>query len=343
MIATANGRHGYYRQGVGWRMLLNGLQFKLFGTGPDHVGGRRGRRLRQSRGPGRGADHPGLLRADRLSRPRHARPRRRYLRPDHHHRRGQAEIARLRAAALGRSRRYAARLAEPAVAIRDDMRAMIDGQRFFLRAFRTGPLAERIDARRHPRSRDLSDEALTAHCRRFVKTNYHPCGTCRMGAANDPMAVLDSRLRVRGIENLRVCDLSAMPNINAGNTNAPAMMLGSRCAEFILERHNGPLRDRTGTVRTGRLERRPFEVSEPDNAPRRWIAPPRARRRSHSTRSRPHRPAPGRLQRGWMKRNLFAGLLSAASDLSFNRAVLIGRCAGVAPEPSGCVTRRWRP
>ena len=42
------------------------------------------------------------------------------------------------------------------------------------------------------------------------------------------------RLRVRGIERLRVCDLSAMPNINAGNTTAPAMMLGDRCAEFIL-------------------------------------------------------------------------------------------------------------
>jgi choline dehydrogenase-like flavoprotein len=43
----------------------------------------------------------------------------------------------------------------------------------------------------------------------------------------------DSRLCVRGIDNLRVCDLSATPNINAGNTNAPAMMIGSRCAEFV--------------------------------------------------------------------------------------------------------------
>ena len=56
----------------------------------------------------------------------------------------------------------------------------------------------------------------------------------RMGAGDDPLAVLDSRLRVRGIDRLRVCDLSAMPDINAGNTNAPAMMLGSRCAEFLL-------------------------------------------------------------------------------------------------------------
>jgi len=56
----------------------------------------------------------------------------------------------------------------------------------------------------------------------------------RMGADGDPMAVLDARMRLRGIENLRVCDMSAVPNINAGNTNAPAMMLGDRCADFIL-------------------------------------------------------------------------------------------------------------
>lgn len=84
-----------------------------------------------------------------------------------------------------------------------------------------------------PDPADLSDEAVMRHCRRFVKTNYHPAGTCRMGAPGDGMAVLDSRLRVREVENLRVCDLSAMPDITAGNTNAPAMMLGSRCAAFV--------------------------------------------------------------------------------------------------------------
>ena len=55
-----------------------------------------------------------------------------------------------------------------------------------------------------------------------------------MGAHNDPLAVLDSRLSMRGIENLRVCAMSAVPNITAGNTNAAAMMLGDRCADFIM-------------------------------------------------------------------------------------------------------------
>jgi choline dehydrogenase-like flavoprotein len=103
---------------------------------------------------------------------------------------------------------------------------MIDGQRYFLRAFQTSPLRERVQSIAIPDPAALDDESIMRHCRRFVKTNYHPAGTCRMGPATDPMAVLDSRLRVRGVENLRVCDLSAMPDINAGNTNAPAMMLG---------------------------------------------------------------------------------------------------------------------
>jgi len=118
----------------------------------------------------------------------------------------------------------------------DDLRTMLDGQRFFLRALQTSPLADRIARIAIPDPADLGDEALSKHAKRFVKTNYHPSSTCRMGRADDALAVLDSRLRVRGIDGLRVCDLSAMPNINAGNTAAPAMMLGSRCAAFILDR-----------------------------------------------------------------------------------------------------------
>ena len=112
------------------------------------------------------------------------------------------------------------------------MKLMIEGQKFFRKAFEVGPLARRVSRIAVPPA--SSDEAIAAHCKRFVKTNYHPSGTCRMGSGSDPKAVLDSRMRVRGLSGLRVCDLSAMPNINAGNTNAPAMMLGSRCAELAL-------------------------------------------------------------------------------------------------------------
>ena len=54
-----------------------------------------------------------------------------------------------------------------------------------------------------------------------------------MGADNDKMAVLDSKMRVRGIDNLRVCDLSATPNINSDNTSVPAMMVGLRCGDLL--------------------------------------------------------------------------------------------------------------
>ena len=76
-----------------------------------------------------------------------------------------------------------------------------------------------------------SDAELTAWLRANAMTTFHPVGTCRMG--NDPMAVVDARLAVRGITGLRVADASVMPIIVSGNTNAPAIMIGEKAAEFI--------------------------------------------------------------------------------------------------------------
>jgi len=78
-----------------------------------------------------------------------------------------------------------------------------------------------------------TDEAMEAYCRQYGTTIYHPVGTCRMG--EDPMCVVDSRLRVRGIGGLRVIDASVMPTLTTGNTNAPTIMIGEKGAAMIRE------------------------------------------------------------------------------------------------------------
>jgi choline dehydrogenase len=96
----------------------------------------------------------------------------------------------------------------------------------------TSPLREMTGEEIAPGARLQSDEEILDWVRHNAETTYHPVGTCKMGG--DPMAVVDNELRVHGIAGLRVADASIMPTLTSGNTNAPCIMIGEKCAEMVL-------------------------------------------------------------------------------------------------------------
>ncbi len=85
-----------------------------------------------------------------------------------------------------------------------------------------------------------TDAEIDAFIRRRVESAYHPCGTCRMGSADDPGAVVDPALAVIGVEALRVADTAVIPTITTGNLNAPAIMIGEKASDLILGREPLP-------------------------------------------------------------------------------------------------------
>ncbi len=80
-----------------------------------------------------------------------------------------------------------------------------------------------------------SDEELARLAGDIASTIFHPVGTTRMGRADDPLAVVDSHLRVRGVAGLRVVDAGVMPTITSGNTNSPTLMIAEKAARWILQ------------------------------------------------------------------------------------------------------------
>jgi choline dehydrogenase len=114
-----------------------------------------------------------------------------------------------------------------------DLQQLLDGARYLRRLAATPSLAAVIDSEMTPGAAAQSDDDLIADIRARSYSVFHPVGTCRMGP--DPAdTVVDPKLRVHGLAGLRVADASIFPVITSGNTNAPAIMVGERAAEFIL-------------------------------------------------------------------------------------------------------------
>jgi choline dehydrogenase len=119
------------------------------------------------------------------------------------------------------------------LAAETDRTAFIDGIKILRKILSAPALKPYVVDEAHPGSKVSTDEDVLDYCRRTGSTVYHPTSTCRMG--NDPLAVVDQRLRLRGIEGLRVVDASVMPDLMSGNTNAPTIMIAEKASDMILE------------------------------------------------------------------------------------------------------------
>jgi len=129
-----------------------------------------------------------------------------------------------------------------------DLKAIVKGCKMVTQITETKIAREKLDVRpflnavpgceKYP---SASDAFFRCLAQTITVTSYHPVGTCKMGAQDDLMAVVDPQLRVRGISNLRVIDASIMPEIPTCNTNAPAIMIGEKGADIIRGRKLKPL------------------------------------------------------------------------------------------------------
>ncbi|WP_380780871.1 GMC family oxidoreductase [Sphingomonas sp. R86520] len=117
----------------------------------------------------------------------------------------------------------------------EDRRVAVDSLRLTRRIVGQAPLARFRPVEFRPGADVQTDAALLAAAAALGTTIFHPVGTAAMGPDSDPQAVLDARLRVRGIAGLRVVDASAMPRIVSGNTNSPTIMLAEKGAAMILD------------------------------------------------------------------------------------------------------------
>ena len=119
------------------------------------------------------------------------------------------------------------------LSVPSDLDALVSGVKVARRIFDTESfrsiLGEEFEASRDAKT----DDELEDFVRQHAETIYHPVGTCKMG--HDDMAVVDARLRVRGLESLRVVDASVMPTLIGGNTNAPTIMIAEKASDMILE------------------------------------------------------------------------------------------------------------
>ncbi|PCI87725.1 MAG: choline dehydrogenase [Hyphomicrobiales bacterium] len=120
---------------------------------------------------------------------------------------------------------------------KDDKQVAIDSIKHARKLMQTKVMNEFNPTEYKPGAEIISDAELLKTIGDISTTIFHPVGTCKMGKADDEMAVVNDKLQVHGIKNLRIADGSIMPNITSGNTNAPIIMIAEKAAQMILGKH----------------------------------------------------------------------------------------------------------
>ncbi|MCX5516740.1 hypothetical protein C3941_17865 [Kaistia algarum] len=116
----------------------------------------------------------------------------------------------------------------------DDLATEIAAIRYAREILASRPMKDTISQEVLPGPDIQTDDELAAFCRRTVKTNYHPVGTCAMGLESNPMSVVTPELKVKGVQSLRIFDASIMPNILSSNTNAPTMAIADKAVSMMM-------------------------------------------------------------------------------------------------------------
>lgn len=255
VVAATSGAFGYFRQDRGLAMLSHGLQYMLFKSGAVTTTGVEACAFLDPDGGARPTMQLYCVPTVYLDRdvsgvePTHGvtlNPC--LLRPKA---RGSVRLASADPAALP--------LVDPQFfGHPDDLRLTIAGLRFARNVLATSPVREMVTQELFPGETIASDEDLADHCRRTVKTNYHPVGTCRMGTELDPLAVVTPELVVRGVAGLRIVDASIMPTIPSGNTNAPVLAIADKAVD-IMTGHPRIVREST-TALPNRVSSMPDQV-----------------------------------------------------------------------------------
>ena len=146
-----------------------------------------------------------------------------------------------------------------------DQQVAIDGVRLTRLLLHTPQLMTHWDCDELPPATAASDSELLQFARAYGGTAWHPAGTCRMGPPTAPDSVVDSELRVIGVQGLRVADASIMPMITSGNTGAPTMMIAEKAADMILGKAPPP--SELFVADAAALSASPTARAEPDQAP----------------------------------------------------------------------------